>query len=417
MGKRRMTQIQMPLPRAFWIALAATTLFALSLTMMLPILPLFITDGLGAAEELIGTATFLIATTAALVRIPGGALSDRYGRRTIMLIGAGSGTVAAVIYVICQSFPVFIIGRLFSGVSLALFTTTSKALVADLSPPTRRGEALGLSNAAFSIAIIGSPLLGEWLKNEAGFRAVFAVSGVLTVLAVAVTALLPGGRPERSAGATAGGDIKDTLHERGIWAALFIMIGMGAILALIFSYYPLLAERKALFTNAPRLITSVAVGLGLSIWAITDTVIEPLAGRLSDRVGRQVVAIPGLVIAALGVAAVGRAHDTVSVYLGIALMATGWGTTRGIADAIGQDALPPMLRGMGAAVLYTSFDMAVGIDAQVLGVLIDGSDYGRFFQATLAMVIAFSAVGIVLATRLQTHEQRAAGAVGSLVGD
>ncbi|MBN1562495.1 MAG: MFS transporter [Anaerolineae bacterium] len=395
-----------PLPRAFWIALAATACFALGLTSMLPILPLFITDELGAAEELIGTSTFLIAVTAAIVRIPGGALSDRYGRRSLMLIGAALGVVASVIYVISPNFAVFIVARLLSGISLALFTTTGKALVADLSPPARRGEALGFSNAAFSIAIIVSPLLGEWLKNEVGFRAVFASSGVLMAATLGITALLPGGKPARATGATASRDIKDTLHERGIWAALFIMIGMGAIMALMFSYFPLLAERKALFTDAPGMISSITIGLGLSIWALTDTLIEPIAGGLSDRTGRQVIAIPGLIVAIGGVIVMSRAHDTLSTYLAVVMLSLGWGTTRGIADVIGQDVLPPMLRGMGAAVLYTSFDLAVGIDAQVLGVLIDGSDYGQFFQTVLAMVIGFSIIGIVLATRLQSHDQR-----------
>ncbi len=415
-----MTQIKTPLPRAFWIALIATTCYALSLTIMLPVLPLFITDELGAGEELIGMATFLIGVTAAVVRIPGGAFSDRYGRRAIMLIGAVLGVVAGVIYVFCQSFFVFIIARLFSGASLALYTTTSKALVADLSPPSRRGEALGLSNAAFSVALIVSPLLGEWLKNELGFWAVFVLSTVLSVITLGVTVLLPGGKPLRSAGASAGGDVKDTLHERGIWAALFVMIGMGAIMALMFSYFPLLAERKNYFADAPGVIASVAVGMGLSIWAITDTLIEPLAGAISDRVGRQVVMIPGLLIAVVGVAFLGRAHDTASAYIGVALMSLGWGTTRGIADAIGQDVLPPVLRGMGAAVLYAAYDLAVGLDAQVLGVLIDGSDFGQFFQATLVMSIVFSVVGILLATRLQTHERRVASTVGAaqgIVGD
>ncbi len=394
--------------RAFYIALLATTCFALSLTMILPIIPLFITDELGAGEHLIGTATFVIALTAASVRIPGGALSDRFGRRTIMLIGAGLGILAAAVYVLSHTFTVFIVARLLSGMSLALFTTTGKALVADLSPADRRGEALGLSNAAFSIAIIISPLLGEWIKNEFGFRAAFATSGSLLLLTLIITTGLPGGRPTRTDQASAGGDLRATIRQRGVWSALLVMMGMGAILAFVFSYYPLMAERKELFSDAPRLFSAVAISLGLSVWAITDTIVEPIAGRLSDRVGRQIVAVPGLFVAVLGIFLMSRADNMTSAYASIVILATGWGTTRGIADAIGQDVLPPALRGMGAAVLYTCFDLAVGIDAQLLGPLIDDTDFSAFFQLVVVLVVSFGTAGLLLATRLRPYEQQAA---------
>lgn len=394
--------------RVFYVALLATTCFALSLTMLLPILPLFITDELGVGEHLIGTATFIIALTAAIARIPGGALSDRFGRRTIMLVGAGLGVLAAAVYFLSHSFPVFLVARLLSGISLALFTTTGKALVADLSPPTRRGEALGLSNAAFSLAIIASPLLGEWITQTFSFRATFAVSGGLTLLTFVITMGLPGGKPQRTAAANAGHDLRDTMRERGIWSALFIMIAMGAILALVFSYYPLLAERKNFYADAPRFLSTIALSLGLSMWAITDTIIEPIAGRLSDRIGRQVTAIPGLFIIVVGIIMMSQAHNTTSAYASIVILATGWGITRGIADAIGQDALPPVLRGMGSAVMYTSFDLAVGIDAQILGTLIDGTDFSAFFQFALVFVISFGTLGLLLATRLRSYDQRIA---------
>lgn len=394
------------LPREFYVALAATVLFALGLTILVPIIPLYITDELGMAERWIGTATLAVACVAVVTRIPAGALSDRLGRRKIMLVGASLGLLASILYVLSQSFAIFLTARILTGASLAMFTTTSKALAADLAPPRRRGEALGLSNAAFSLATIASPLVSEGLKNAVSFQAVFVLSGLLSILALLITYTLPRTRPEITSNQGARSDIRNTLHERGTWAALLLMAGLGAVLALMFTFYPFLAERKNLLHDAPAALGGVAMGLGLSIWAFMNMVVEPLAGRLSDRIGRQQVVAPGLILVALGVIALSRAHNFVSTYTAIAVLAAGWAAVSSAANSISQDAVAPMLRGMGAAMLYTSFDLAVGIDAQILSMLIDGDDFGMFFAVLLGMVLSFGLAGLLLSKRLIAYEQR-----------
>lgn len=388
------------------MSLVAVFLFALGLTILVPIVPLYVTDELGEAEQWIGTATLAVSFAAVATRIPGGSLSDRRGRRNVMLLGAIMGVVASVLYLASQHVIVFLLARLGTGASIGLYTTANKALAADLAPPTRRGEALGMNNAAFSLASVISPLLSEGLKNAISFQAVFAASGALTLGALAMTWVLPPSRPERTTQPNARFDVQDTLRERGTWAAILLMLSSGAILALMFTFYPLLAERKDLFHDAPGFLSSVAMGAGLSIWALADVFIEPIAGRVSDRVGRQIVAIPGLIVAVIGVWILSRAHNTMGAYLAISVVAMGWGILRSSADAISQDALAPVLRGMGAAIIYTSFDLAIGIDAQILSGLIDGTDFGAFFQAIIAMVAVFGILGIMLSTRLVTFEDR-----------
>lgn len=396
------------LPRAFYWSLLATVLFAMGMTVLIPIIPLFITDELGAAENWVGTATLSIATASVILRIPAGAFSDRQGRRKIMLIGALIGVVASALYVFAHSLSLFLLARVMTGAGLAMFTTAGKALAVDLAPAPRRGEAIGLYNAAFSLASVVSPMLGEGLKNAAGFQVVFALNGLLMAGALAVTFTLPARRPERSTSPSARGDVTQTLRQRGTWAAILLMLSLGTILAVMYTFYPLMAERMDFYADAPRLLSSVAIGFGLSIWALTNTVIEPVAGRLSDRIGRLPVAAPGLLIILAGLLMLGRANTTASAYLGVALLSFGWSLVHAMADSISQDALPPVLRGMGAAVVYLCFDLAVGASAQVLGGLIDGDDFSRFFSAALVAVGVPGLIGLLLSTRLITYEQRTA---------
>ena len=398
--------------RTFYVALLATLLFAMGLTLVIPIVPLYITEELDAGDHWIGTATMFVALTAVVTRIPSGALSDRQGRRRLMLIGAGLGLGSALLYIFSVALPIFLAARVLTGLAIGLFTTASKALSADLAPASRRGEAMGLNNAAFTLSQVASPVMSEGLKNEISFQAVFVASALLMLVALAITWVLPSTRPDRTGSQGASRDVKTTLRERGIWASILSMFGLGAVLALIFTFYPLLAERKDLFHDAPGLFSSVAMGIGLSIWALTDTLIEPVAGRISDRIGRAPVMLPGMLICAIGVVLLSHATNTLATYAAIAILAGGWGIARAVADAIAQDAVAPVLRGIGAAAIYTAFDLAVGVDAQLLSSLIDGSDFTNFFYAVLVLLLSFGLSGLALSRRLITFDQRAAAATG-----
>ncbi len=393
---------------AFYVALLAVGLFAFGITLLLPITPLYITEELGSADVWIGTATVSVAIAAVSLRIPGGSISDRLGRRRIMLVGAGLGILAGGLYLVSVNLPIFLLGRLMSGAGLGLYTVANKAFIADLAPPERRGEALGMSNSAFMLAIVVSPLLSEELKNRYGFQAVFAASLLLSAICFAVTYTLPRVLPDDQPQENVRRNIRLIFRERGTWAANIMMLGMGTVLALMFTYFPLMAERKHLFADAPGLIAGVSMGLGLSIWALVDTVVEPLAGTLSDHIGRLRVALPGVIIAVGGLAMLSHAHDTASTYLAVIILGVGWGSARAIAESIAQDAVAPALRGISAAMIYTSFDIAVGANAQILGTLINGSDFSVFFQVAGAILLAFSVLGLVLSTRLVTYEQRTA---------
>jgi len=116
--------------------------------------------------------------------------------------------------------------------------------------------------------------------------------------------------------------------------------------------------------------------------------------------------VPGLAGVVLGVLALSQADNTFSTYAAIALLASGVAAVSSAANAISQDAVAPMLRGMGAAVLYTSFDLSVGLNAQGLATLIDGDDFGTFFAVLTVVIASLGAAGLILSTRLVAYEQR-----------
>jgi len=93
-----------------------------------------------------------------------GALSDRYGRRPVLLVALGMTGVEYVIQAMAPTLTWLYIGRILAGITGASFTTAS-AYIADVSPPEKRAQNFGLIGAAFGVGFIAGPALGGLLGS------------------------------------------------------------------------------------------------------------------------------------------------------------------------------------------------------------------------------------------------------------
>ncbi len=106
-----------------------------------------------------------------------GALSDRYGRRPVILVSNLGLAVDFLIMALAQTLPLLFIGRLLSGITSASFSTAN-AYIADVTPPEKRAAAFGKLGMAFGLGFTLSPVFGAWL-GETHLRAPFYVAAGL----------------------------------------------------------------------------------------------------------------------------------------------------------------------------------------------------------------------------------------------
>lgn len=109
-----------------------------------------------------------------------GNLSDKYGRRPVLLISLLGFGIDYFLMAFAPTILWLFIGRLIAGICGASFTTAS-AFIADVSPPEKRAQNFGLIGAAFGIGFIIGPLIGGYL-GQFGPRFPFIVAGVLTLI-------------------------------------------------------------------------------------------------------------------------------------------------------------------------------------------------------------------------------------------
>ena len=156
-----------------------------SIFLLLPVFSVLALDLEEATPFLIGVAFGAYGLTQGLLQLPFGMWSDRVGRKKVIMIGLGLFIIGNVLAAYTDSIYMMIIARFLQGTGA--ISSTVFALVADLTRPevrTRANAALGISvGAAFAIAFIIAPFLGEWLglSGMFGMIAIFSVVSLVLV--------------------------------------------------------------------------------------------------------------------------------------------------------------------------------------------------------------------------------------------
>ncbi|HJW46483.1 MAG TPA: TCR/Tet family MFS transporter [Lysobacter sp.] len=138
----------------------------LAFGLIIPVLPHLVQDFVGGDTRVAAHWVGLFGTTFALIQFFSapiqGALSDRYGRRPVILLSCLGLGLDFIFMALANSLPWLLVGRIISAVTSASFTTAN-AYVADITAPEKRAQAFGMIGAAFGLGFIIAPVIGGWL--------------------------------------------------------------------------------------------------------------------------------------------------------------------------------------------------------------------------------------------------------------
>ena len=249
-----------------------------------PILPQ-IGDDLDIADAVLGTLVTAYSLMVGLFAILSGPVSDRIGRRRILLAGCGVMTVALASHGLVDSYWSFLGVRVFAGMAGGVLSGAAVSYIGDYFPYDRRGWAVGwvMSGAAFG-QIIGIPM-GIVMAERWGFHSPFYLFAITMALTLP---LLFFGVPQppvkrTSERLTVSGAFADYVallkRPEVAWAAVayFVMFFGVAVFVI---YLPTWLERD-LGASGDQIALMFLVG------GIANVVTGPQAGKLSDRIGRK----------------------------------------------------------------------------------------------------------------------------------
>lgn len=149
--------------------------------MVYSILALYIVDDLGATRFHIGLIFMTGAFAEALAAPMLGKLSDRVGRRPIMLLSMVGFMAAFSLYAAAGNFLAVFPIQALEGATWAALGVTVPAYIADIAPAGRRGWAMGIYERVWYVGWIVGPAFGGFLAQQAGFRITFLIGALLIV--------------------------------------------------------------------------------------------------------------------------------------------------------------------------------------------------------------------------------------------
>ncbi|HEY7610389.1 MAG TPA: MFS transporter [Alphaproteobacteria bacterium] len=333
-------------------------LMDISSEMIHALLPVFMVSVLGAGALAVGLVEGVGEATASIVKLFSGALSDRLGKRKMLVaLGYGLGAVSKPLFALAPTVGWVLAARFSDRVGKGIRGAPRDALIADATPADQRGAAFGLRQALDTVGALAGPLIAIGLLAlfAGDMRAVFWCAIIPGIAAVAVLILFVREPPRAAPVAAAPRASRPRLRLRDL-AALGRPFWAVTLLGVVFTL--------ARFSEAFLVLRAQGVGLDLAWVPLVLVVMNAVyavtaypAGAYSDRVDRRVVLAVGLAVLIAADLVLALASGVFAAFAGIALWGLHMGLTQGLFSALVADTAPTERR----ATAFGWFNLVSGV--------------------------------------------------------
>ena len=312
----------------------------LGLTIILPLLP-FYAEKFGASPFVVG---LLITSYAGCQLVSGpiiGRVSDRVGRRPMLLVSQAGTLGGFILMAFANSLPLLFVARVIDGVTAGNLSL-AQAYVADVTEPKNRAKSFGIIGIAFGIGFLIGPAVSGYLSQFGLHYPVFAAAGLSALSIVATYTLLPAGPPPRTADgspdeAAPPAGRRLGLFEWRAYAEYFRRPELAALLVQFFLFifafstftsgFALFCERRFTWHGLPfgaREVGYVFAYVGFLGIILQGKLLSPMVRRF----GEPRLIIAGFSAAALAYVVLGFAYGITALGVAATLSAFGNGVLR-----------------------------------------------------------------------------------------
>lgn len=305
----------------------------LGFTIVIPLLTLYAKRF--GASPLVATTLVSVYAICSLISTPMiGSLSDRYGRRPLLLISQAGTCAGFVILWLSNSLWMVFAGRILDGLTAGNLST-AQAYISDHTAPENRAKAFGVIGVAFGIGFTFGPGLGGWLgKSFGAMHLPFLVSACLSALSIVCTyTLLPRESPGHVTLEQSGpAGRRPRVWDVATYIEYFKRPMLGSIYLQFFLFifaFSVLTSGFALFAEARFHWSARETGYLFAYAGLLGIVLQGgLIGRLVQRFGEVRLALAGFVASVVGYAIMGLAHTLVLIVVATTVNGFGSGVLR-----------------------------------------------------------------------------------------
>lgn len=259
---------------------------------VVPLLPVYARD-LGASGVYIGMVFGAFSLSRSLFLPYFGRLSDRKGRKRIILPGLLAYSLISLAFAFSKDVPTLIVVRFFHGIASAMLMPVIQAYVGDITPIGKEGTVMGIFNMSLFFGLSLGPLMGGVIHDHFGMQVSFGCMGLLALIGFFLSlGLLPATASERVlSNPRSMTSWKVLLADRDIIGLFAFRMAYTLCIGIIWTFLPVLAASEFA-------LSSSAIGLLIMLGVLISGSIHIPMGVVADRVDKKrMVALGGMIVA------------------------------------------------------------------------------------------------------------------------
>lgn len=405
--------MEQPWKRTLWILYGANVVTATGMMAMVPFLTFFVEDlGIEDSAERNRWAGVLVGAApiaAALMGPIWGGISDRFGRKIMVLRALAAIVIFVGLMGLTHSLWTLLALRLLQGV-FSGYVPTSITFASVLAPDSHQGRIAGLLQSSMPAGMVGGYLLGGLLSQAGNIRWIFPICSVLAAISFVVVLLFTHEPrretqvdPSRGVGALVRGLAKDIGFVLRIPPLMALLGAVVIVRAFVSTVDPSYA-RFVLEVGGDKTFA----GIVMSVQAGMVLIAMPIWGRIGDRLGARRT----FMASALGVAVSYAAQAQATTPMELLLLRAAAGTClAGVfpaAYSLAGRVTPPGGRGAAMGVVFMAVALAHAVGSSIGGGLLNLFGFRRLFLVIAIVVASLSVTGFVAGRRAAARRSRAA---------
>ena len=364
--------------RDFVLLALANFFMAVGFYLLIPTLPVYVVNKLGAANSQVGYIIGFYTLSAIAIRPFTGYGLDTYGRKWIYLIGFGLFGLITGLYVFTYTFTILLALRFIHGFTWGITTTAGVTVAVDILPKERRGEGIGIFGLSMTLAMAIGPIVGLQIIGHDNYTALFLTS--MTLMLIGFLLVTPVDYTKID---------KFTEKKKLSFKTLFEKTSMPVALAqglTTFTYGGIVT-----FITLYALELGVSgVGLFFLMMSVGIGLTRPFAGKLFDRRGPNMIIPIAYLFLIAGFLILALLKTPFWFYTAGFILGFGNGITWPTFQAMVNNMVMPDQRGIANSSFMTATDLGIGLGSVILGIVADKvSLSSTFLVCSVIIVVSF----------------------------
>ena len=390
---QKMKDVYREYPRVFWILMVITFVDRIGGALLFPFFALYITSKFNVGMADVGILFAAFAISSFVGSAIGGALTDRFGRKGIIIFGLFASSISALAMGFANSFQIFFALALFVGLLTDVAGPAHQAMVADILPENKRADGYGILRIAFNLSVTIGPAIGGLLAARSYLTLFIADAAISLVTVVLISLFIPETKPQAhpdqpeptvaSSFAGYGKVLRDTA---------FILF-LGAVMLQVFTYMNINTTLGVYLRNQHG-TSEWYYGMLLSLNATMVVLFQfPITRRIKNYPPMLMMAF-GTVLYAIGFAIYGFVSVYFMFMMAMVIITIGEMIVSPVAQALVASFAPEDMRGRYMAISGFSWGLPFAIGPYFAGLIIDGPN-PQYLWYIAGFIGLLSAVGFL----------------------